>query len=454
MISILGLQSELLKIDRECEQFLDFGLMDYSREVNKKHDSPFYCMLCHKEHKIVHSHTIPQALLKLTSEGGRSKGNQELVKMGPAHPSDVSVKPVKSSAHYMLCDDCDNVVVSGDENFFMENVVKRVYQTSPDVCKLISYDKRLHRFCAGIIFRNLPLSRVAGCTNANDIHKLYHYCRSVVMPSASAEKEFEIAIFFTPSVSEDEKDVFLRGLNAGSIPHLSINSISGITSINLANKIYFFVAHVHIFNIVAFLEPVPLEYKRFLVNPDKGKLKIPANKDRLRFIPPGLLTVLKEEVEKFKILYFEYLRRLSLDIISPAEEEKPATKPKTFNLLPPGYELDRKSCKLTIKGTLLFHHTYQLPSSSHTVFLAIQDKKPYVILHNHFAPNVSQTLGYFIYLPEFIFKEELHANQPILLRCIKYGHLDFRFPAQAIPAAFKCTGLQNYQSVLYHHLNR
>ena len=492
VISILGsLKAKNFPLDLECEQFLDYALMDYTRELNKRSSKDsLYCMLCHKKQPIVRSHTIPEALLNIIFEK-----DQEIAMMGPSSLSlDSRIKTAHTVTFNMLCNMCDNEILSRDENLFIENVAKPVYQTSPGHFIKIAYDKWLHSFCAGIIFRSLALTRgVTGSTNANDIHELFRYCRSIVKPSAEADnisatqfpvdeerklpagnKEFSIAIFVTPSMPEDQPSDqkenpsnLIRALNSNVFHCLSNVPISNIP-FSLGRKRYFFAVHFGIFTIVAFLEPIPSSgYHQFLVNPSKGELIVPANDDRLCLIPPGLLRVFKEQTVKVVKRYHEWVveanqdvKEVSLKVLKSNIAEKPTGKPTSFCLLPPKYELNRQTNVLTMKEghSILLHHTYQLPSACHTVFLAVEEKaplRPYVILHNHLdAPNVSQTLGYFISLPEFSFKEELDANHSVLMKHIRAKDLDiFKLPAKVIPAALECAGLQNYQSILYH-LNR
>ncbi len=503
VISILGsLKAKSYPLDLKCEQFLDYALMDYIRELNKRSSKDsVYCMLCHRKQTMVRSHTVPESLLKVIFKNSR---DMKMVMIGPSSMSlDSHVKTLHTLTFNMLCSTCDNEVLSRDENIFIENIVKPVYQTSPnshlEKFDKISYDKWLYRFCAGVIFRNLALNRgVSGFTNSNDIYELSRHCRSVVNTSlegaasaiptlisqssevemkstvAASGNKFHIAIFFTPGMLEDQPSNLkekisnlVRTLNSNIFIRLSSISISG-TSSSLAKKCYFFAVHFGIFTIVAFLEPVPTKYHRFLVAPCNGELSIPANSDRQSLIPPGLLKMFEDCTEKAVKHYLEKLveveqekKSVSLTVLKSNAAESLTGEPTSFNLLPPKYELNRQTNTITLlEGhSILLHYTVKFPSASHTVFLAIEDVRPmnpYVIIHSYLdTPTImSQTFGYFITLPEFAFKDELNASHKMIMQQIRAKDLDlFKLPAKVLPDTMKRAGLQNYQSILYH-LNR
>ena len=496
VISILGyLKARSFSLDPECERFLDYALMDYIRELNKRSSkNSVYCMLCHKKKTIIRSHAIPEAALKMIF-----KKDQEVMVMGPSSTSlDSRMKTIHTQTLNMLCSTCDNEVLSQDEKLFVENIVKPIYQTLPisHLEKMFSYDKWLYRFCAGIIFRNLTLTRgVTGSTNANEIHELFRYCRSVVNSSIqvdkaaenpaqtsqkqspevekklqSSEEKFCIAMYFTPGIQpyaqKEKPSNLIRALNSSVFQCLSNIPISG-TSSNLARKCYFFAVHFGIFTIVAFLGPVPTSYHHFLVNPLSGEFTIPANDKRLDLIPPGLMKIFEEQTERTMKQYLEKLvemdqdkKDVSLTVLKSNVAQRPIGEPTSFSLLPPNYELNRQTNVMTMKDghCILLHHTYQLSHASHTVFLAVEETvptKPYVIIHSYLdAPTMLQTLGYFITLPDFAFREELDANHRVSMKHIRAKDLDlFKLPAKVIPATFERGGIQNYQSILYH-LNR
>lgn len=478
VISILGsLKARNFSFDLKCEQFLDYALMDYVRELNKRSSKDsLYCMLCHKKEPIVRSHTVPEAVLKIIFSEGHN-----LFVMGPSSQSlDSQVKTLHTVTYNMLCNLCDNEVLSRDENSFIENIAKPLYQSSPTShleMLEIPYDKLLYRFCAGIIFRNLALTRgVTGLVNADDIHELFHYCRSVVSQSSEFERDFRlpacehkfpIGLFFTPG-KEDQKEKpsnIVGTLNSNIFVILSSISAVSNTSYILSRKCFFFAVHFGIFTVVAFLESVPPKYHNFLVKPSGGKLNVPSNSNRLCLIPPGLLQVFEEHNQKSMKQYLEKLVEVNPEMksisLTVLKSNVPGSllrgEPTSFCLLPPKFELNRQTNALSMKEghSILLHCTLQSNSTCHTVFLAVEDaipEKPYVILHSYCdTPTMSQTFGYYVTLPEFAYMADLDASHSMLMRNIRAKDLDlFRLPCKVIPTMMKAVGLQNYQSILYH----
>jgi hypothetical protein len=493
VISILGAlkAKSFTGLDSECDRYLDYAMMDYIRELNKRGSKDsLYCMLCHKKQAIVRSHVIPEAVMRAIF-----KKDQQMIMTGPSSLSlDSRMKTLHTQTFNMLCHTCDNEILSCDENLFVENIVKAIY-CSPsshlEKVEKIQYGEWMYRFCAGIIFRSLTLTRgVTGSTNTEEIHKLFHFCRLVVKPLCEAgespqstdsletkeelpESEFHIAMFFTPGMVEGEElpggderpSNLVRCLNSSVFQRLSNIPISA-ASPGLAKKRHFFAVHFGIFTIVAFFDPVPTQCQRFLINQGKGELTIPANGDRLPSTPPGLLKIYEAQVEKAVTHHFEKAvevdqeRNVGLTVLKINSTEYPLATGKeamSFCLLPPKFNLNRQTNMLTLRDghTVLLHNTYQSPSASHTVFLAVDNEhplEPYVIIHSYlYAPTVAQTFGYYVSLPDFAFKGELDADHKEMMRRIRTKDLDlFKLPAKILPAAFERVGLHGYQSILYH----
>lgn len=494
VISILGSlkAKNFAGLDSECDQFLDYALMDYARELNKRGSKDsLYCMLCHKKQAIVRSHVVPEAVLKVIF-----KKDPQMFVTGPSSLSlDSRMKTLHTLTFNMLCSACDNEILSCNENLFVENIVKPIYTTSPDShlekVEKIPYEEWLYRFCAGIIFRSLALTRgMTGSTNAGEICRLFNYCRSVILdkgdhpfqttqdidPPDIEEKlperkdEFHIAMFFTPGMTDDlpvgQRKNLIRSLNSCIFQRLSNVPISGAPP-GLAKKRHFFAIHFGIFTIVAFLEPVPAQYRCFLIDQGKGELVVPTNDDRLIHTPPGLLKIYEAQVEKAVTHHFERAvevdraeNTINLTVLKTNIAEEPTGEAMSFCLLPPEFDLNRRTNVLTMKEghTVLLHYTHKVPSASHTVFLAVEKErpmKPYIIIHSYLdTPRASQTFGYYVSLPTFTFKAELDANHKQMMKQIRAKDLDlFKLPAKVLPAAFEHAGLHNYQSILYH-LNR
>ena len=468
VFSILGPLKEARE-DPQNQKFFDIALMNYLREFSGEKSN--YCMLCNKnEQTIINSHVISLGILKEISEG-------KVYSMGPSGQSkDYNVKPLGQLTYKMLCKTCDNKELSRDEKSFLENIMRPIYHTSSSShFDGIPYDKWLHRFCVGIIFRAITFSR--NFINSDEVYELFCYCRSVLIPEESATQEFDIAIFFTPgkdqplNLGKDQPlslftpgkdqslDDFVRYLNYDVFFRLSNIPISG-PGANLAIKSYYFAVHFGIFTIVAFIEPVPGECRKFLVLPDgtadSRKLNIPSNSDRLGSIPSGLLNLFNEKFKKHIQQYVEFLceRKENQGNIKISTDALKNNKLDNFCLLPSGYEIDRQRNLLVVKEghTILLHYTYQQESFSVTRFLAVEDvapMEPYVIVnvYLHSSTN-SQTYLYYVSLPEFEFRKDFDKDHEAFMKTFK--EMGYCKPAKGFITKMKSVGLQNYQSILYH----
>ena len=479
VISILGsLKAKEFPMDPKCNQFLDCALMDYARELNKRSaKDSLYCMLCRKKGHIVHSHVIPESILKILL----SDGHEKYILMGPSGQFfDSQVKTPHTITFNMLCSDCDTVVMNRDEGLFIENIAKPLYQTpSSDHVQKIHYEKWLFRFCAGIVFRNLALSRgVTGLINTASVLDLFHYCRLVVMQSPEVEailelppskQKFPIGLLFTPGLPQNEpsnSSNLIRTLNSNNFVLMSISSaFFEVPPSAYGRTCHYCAVHFGVFTIIAFLEAVPDKYQQFLVNPTGGKLDIPKDSDRLGLIPSGLLKAFEEKNNQTVKHFFEKfvevkadLKNTSITVLKSSEAESLArAESSSFCLLPPKFELNRQKNALTMKDghIVLLHYTLEQPAASHTVFLCVEQskpRKPYIILHSYcHSPTVSQTFGYYISWPDFAYAGDLDSDHSRMMHNIRTKNLDlFKFPSKVLPAIMKSIGICDYQSILYH----
>ena len=308
VISILGSLRAKGVSDNESKKFFDYAMMDYIRELNKETGSrqkgrgplEFYCMLCCKKRPIVQSHIVPLATLRKIFPG-----DHPFYMVGPSSMTFESslISSSRKLVFRMLCDKCDNEILSADEKQFAEKVVSLIYGESQQHMQgfdRIAYEEWLYRFCAGIVFRGLALTRgITGSSNAEDIHTLIHQCRSVVLSSvATLEEQPKFAFFFTPGVPADSSSGFktsnlVTATYGGTYFRLSDVPLAGLSP-STAKKCHFFAAHFGIFTIVALLECVPVEYKPFFVDPKGGSFSIPKNDQRFDLTPPGLMVMYKK----------------------------------------------------------------------------------------------------------------------------------------------------------------
>lgn len=481
VISILG----SLKVkrsnafDAECEQFLDYSMMDYIRELNKQPSrsstgTEFYCMLCHKRKPLQRSHIVPDAVLKkVHADDG------QLYLMGPSRLSlECRARTIRTLTFFMLCNTCDNEVLSPNEKHFVESIVKPLYGTSPQGAHHLCYGEWLYSFCIGVVFRGLALTRgLTGSANKEEIYQLFQNCRSIIEKREPVSVP-DIALFFTPYMADSEvpaskaKANLLRMLKSTVFYRLSNVPLMGSLP-TLASQRHFFAAHFGIFTIVAFLEPVPSECRQFLINPNGGELKISCNDERLHLIPPGLLTMYNTQTLKSGRDFIERLveadrklpqgQEIKLTVVkSSAVNPEISQFIQSFSLLPRGFDINRETNSVTVKcgHRIILHQTRQQeqPSANHAVFLAIEEtnpSKPYVIIDSFLGhSNADQAFGYYVSLPDYAFQSELDDKHKVIMKQLREKDLDLmKAPAVMLPIAFQRCGICNFQSVLYH-LNR
>ena len=511
VVSILGKLKANGITDRESTKLMDYALMDYNREVNKQPEgksrdgrrSEFFCMLCHERKPLLRSHFVPASVLKRIF---RDAG--QLYMSGPSGYSvELHEKTVRTMTFYLFCDKCDNTILSSDEMCFVRDVLPLVYDLSlVDTDINIAYQGWLYRFCAGMVFRGLALVRgLSGSTNEDDIYQLLEACRSILLSKAlpQATPKPTIAILFTPLVSqlshdvktssqkhlleqkksepevhnnqhssekvvvpeiaalEEMKSVFIGGdakLNDffHSLNNYCFNKLSTLPLLSstpfVERKRFFFAVHFGVFTIIAFLEPVPHKYSKFLISEKGGELCVPSNTSRLDFNPPGLMSIYKEYVA---IAEKDFIEK-GLQGLKTIDEP---TVPLSFNLLHLRVNVNRGNSTVSAKGgdQILLHHTWKhdvSPPAGNTFFLATEfdSMNPYAVVHSYsFSSKVLQTLGFYVSPVDFTFKAEMDKQHKDIfseMRSEKVGI--FEAPSKFFPALLTRAGLLNYQSLLYH----
>ena len=198
-------EKPLIPLPKNAIEFLDISLMDAVREANQKFGSKpgakLRCLLCHKHEHMVKGHFWPHATLKDTSLSLSGKPTY-LVK-GPSEKHKKSeYKTSKGVVFYMLCRHCDNQVLSIEENYFAENIMKKMNKTE---IQAIAYTESFYRFCLTMVFRGLILQRgLQKCTNFKKIYKVFSQCRNVLLNPCNlhADNLPQVAVFFTPLIDE------------------------------------------------------------------------------------------------------------------------------------------------------------------------------------------------------------------------------------------------------------
>ena len=156
------------------------------------------CLLCHTKAKkrLIHSHFIPKFLIHgLIKTMGLDPKTNIFIFSPTEHPSDWNLKSAAKLSFTMLCDACDNQILSQDENNF-KKFFSKIYNPQTPVSTVVAhripYDEYLYRFAAGLMFRNIaPLfSEVcAEIGEYNCLLNLMHDYREVILNSGDAQSE-------------------------------------------------------------------------------------------------------------------------------------------------------------------------------------------------------------------------------------------------------------------------
>lgn len=185
----------------EMVMMLDKALLDYlvfnMTEVQT-------CLLCHAvAGKLIHSHYIPKSIIQeFVKQMGVDPGASIYIFSPTGHPSDWRFKSAAKVTFSMLCESCDNKILSRDENDFKRGVFDKVYiSNSPGLARsvhTIPYNQYLLRFAAGLLFRNIaPLySQVCAETGGfKELHHVMQACRSIVLEQTEVSTGNCINIF-------------------------------------------------------------------------------------------------------------------------------------------------------------------------------------------------------------------------------------------------------------------
>lgn len=196
ILSSLRAQDALSSLNEDVIVMLDKALLDClifnTAEVQ-------ICLLCHTKAKkrLIHSHFIPKFLIHgLIKTMGLDPKTNIFIFSPTEHPSDWNLKSAAKLSFTMLCDTCDNQILSQDENnfkrFFSKIYDPQTRSVSTVVAHRIPYNQYLYRFAAGLMFRNIaPLfSEVcAEIGEHNCLLNLMHAYREVILNSGGTQLE-------------------------------------------------------------------------------------------------------------------------------------------------------------------------------------------------------------------------------------------------------------------------
>lgn len=435
-------------LDTEGSEFLDLSMIDYVNETNNL-KSCRRCVLCRNKAVLKRSHLWPESLLQLYSSGVDSPANHKLFYK-------ISVDGVLSTfsphqlSYWMFCSECEQRLCKNGENQCIPLIKNYIYNVSdpksPSRHLHIRYREWLFHFCIGLIFRGLvspdPHVSITTFTNKDEIYELLALCRKAIL-NLEVMKEipdkFQVALQFTPTSlqREDKHSGFINsfltsfGLFALSDVCLSDGSVSK------PREAQFFLAHCGVFNII-----VPLGKSRgvsfpqeCIIAPIKGTYSIPPDEERLKLLPPGIMTFFRLLADCSEVNFLVKPKKLETHSwIEPSSDKELVlghnqtldedieqtggvirsswfcSNPKILSYLPHAFQILRpfhRPCSVIVPSghKIILHHTFTTDENHvSTIFLATgsdevySKKNPYIIYHRYDKQGVQIDSGFFISL--------------------------------------------------------
>lgn len=304
--------------DEEAKKILDHVLMDLVRDLNErsglnKSNAHFNCILCHKFDAIVKGHFWAKS--HFLAIRGKDK---KYIKDRASMHKEPKRKEVSQIVYYMFCTNCDNCLLSVDEQYFSDTFVCVIYpspdSTLPTLEHSIEYKgASLYRFCLGLAFRTLALQKgTFSYVNSTAVYDLIKNIRKALLSGDETSADAPIALlFFTPSKAassidktsptvfnvRDEETSDLRFIDGSDFSRVSYLPIYSSATPN-KEKAQFIHIKEGIFNFVVLIERAKLqpEHEPFIINPTGGMLHIPPNDQRMITLFPAMIQTYKERV--------------------------------------------------------------------------------------------------------------------------------------------------------------
>ena len=446
IIQLLGAALDGGYLDAEASKFLDLSMIAYVSETNNL--KPLKrCVLCRRRAPLRRSHLWPESLLQLYKSSVDSPGSHKLF-YKISEDGTLSTWSPHQYSYWMFCSECEQTLSRNGETQCIPLIKTHIYNVADPSSSSqhlhIRYKEWLYHFCIGLIFRGLaspdPHVSITAFTNEDEIYELLVLCRQAILDLQKMKEispKFRVTIFFTPTHLQD--NVKHSGFINSLLTSFGLFALSDAClsdgSVCKPREAQFFLAHCGVFNIIVPLgksHGVNLQ-EECIIAPVKGTYSIPAGEDRLKHLPPGVMTFFRlladcKEVsflvqpkkieehswieprpEREKVV--GYNAALDQDIEQTGGKIRPSwlhSNPKELNYLPRAFQIHRpfhhpNSVILPPGHKILLHHTYTI-EEDHTVtlFLAVgSDKtfsvsKPYIIQHSSDKQGFQVSTGFFI----------------------------------------------------------
>ena len=446
IILMLGNALDKKYLDAEGSKFLDLSMIDYVEETNNLKVCN-RCMLCRNKTRLKRSHLWPESLLRFYKSGVDSPANHKLFYKISEDGVLSTFSPHKFS-FWMFCSECEQRFCNNGESQCIPLITNYVYDISdpesPSRHLHLRYKEWFYHFCVGLIFRGLvspdPHVSITTFTNEDEIYDLLVLCRKAILDLPNMKDigdKFKIAVLFTPRFVQDDKHSgFINSLLTSSGLFALSDACLSDGSVCKPREAQFFLAHYGVFNIV-----VPLGrshevsfFQECLIAPMKGTYSIPPGNQRMKLLPPGLMTFFRLLADCSEVQFLVQPEKLEARgewVEPPLEREETighnvaidedieqtggiirsswfTSNPKVLSYLPHAFQILKpfhqpSSVILPPGHKILLHHSFTANDKyMSTIFLAngsdnvYSQSNPYIILHRYDKYGDQVNCGFFM----------------------------------------------------------
>ena len=354
-ILLLGTAYDQNFLDDDGSKFLDWAMIDYTREANKL-DSCKRCLLCRRKTVLKRSHIYPRSVLRVIAEPNVSEGDHRVY----LHElkGKLSAKSAGEITYWMLCGTCEERLSQNGENEFCKEFFSPIFQASQQLSVKkehtsaqsithidIKYGQWLYNFCVGILFRGLAVSVMPHCRNREEIYSAFLNFRKYILslpvkikeakqndipelkkPSINTLENHAQHVPLPPRMSHIPMVILINPTsNEGKpfLPSTLLNSnITALASIKLNDgqptftlDAPFFLVRLGLVNILVEFKntnDVTLE-KKYSIKPEGGTYPVPSEDERWNNIPGGLWKVFQKDADDNQAVNIEYFLKLASD---------------------------------------------------------------------------------------------------------------------------------------------
>ena len=415
---------KLNTIDVLGSTYLDIAMMDIIRGVNEL-NKVSHCMLCLKREKnLRRSHVVPKSILGVFREGFvQHHGDKGLTISGVLSSKALKYHSEGTITKFMLCGACEMLLSVNGEEGFSKHFFSKLYDPLDQNClkakKELPYDTWLYHFCIGLLFRIVTgFIGVPYVANHGEIYSFIKICRSFLLNGKNSEYPLPSVYLLTNPVTipMEYKNVWVHEalVEPAFFQLKTIRLSSGVSC--FFPEVHFLIAHIGILNLIIKFSPaedvkLPDEMR---INPTGGVYVIPADEERLNYLPGGVKEVFTEVSGNIREEMKEFLFRREKDFppeVSKSGENHPLKdavglvsainadydvlieqsleKQTNLNTLPASFCVDHsmKMVSLPPNYKLLIHSTIGSEETKITLFVGVKAIKkvdtcqPFVIFY-------------------------------------------------------------------------